>query len=161
MRKLYTCYVRPQLEFSAAAWNPYLALLEKVQRRATRVHDTKGLRYPERLRLFKLQTLEDRRRRGYLIQFFKIIHKLDGVSSYHPQTQRHSARVEGPAGNLRGHSLMFSKVGNLKCSARINFLSNRVISDWNGLNELAVRATSVNNLKNQIDKIKSFQIHKA
>ena len=45
---------------------------------------------------------------------------------------------------------MFSKAGNLKCSARANFLTNRVIKDWNGLDELAVRATSANNFMNQI-----------
>ena len=40
-KKLYTAYVRPQLEFAVAAWNPYqrgdISLLERVQRRVTRV----------------------------------------------------------------------------------------------------------------------------
>ena len=40
-KKLYTTYIRPQLEFAVAAWNPSLkkdiTTLEKVQRRATKV----------------------------------------------------------------------------------------------------------------------------
>ena len=49
---LYTTYVRPYLEFAAPAWNPRLkrdkSILEKVQRRATRIlpnlreHDQTG-----------------------------------------------------------------------------------------------------------------------
>ncbi len=42
MKKLYTCYVRPHMEFASAAWCPYqtgdIVTLEKVQKRATMVH---------------------------------------------------------------------------------------------------------------------------
>ena len=41
MRKLYCCYVRPLMEFALPIWSPYfkkdIDLLERVQRRATRV----------------------------------------------------------------------------------------------------------------------------
>ena len=75
-RILYAVYVRPHLEYAATAWSPYykkdIAMIEKVQRRATKlVKAFKNLDYAERLEKLKLTTLEERRLRGDLIQFFK------------------------------------------------------------------------------------------
>ena len=40
-KTLYTSYIRPQLEYAIAAWNPYqkgdIKTLEKIQRRCTRI----------------------------------------------------------------------------------------------------------------------------
>jgi hypothetical protein len=155
MKKLYTCYVRPHLEFAVTAWCPYLigdiSVLEKVQRRATRVHELKGMRYEERLHHFDFQTLKDRRRRGDLIEFYKIVHKLDGVNWFNPPRETFSRRSDGPASNLRGHSLKFAKVGAVNCNTRDKFFSNRVLDDWNKLDEETVRSLSTNSFKNSID----------
>ena len=67
-KKLYTTYVRPHLEFAISVWNPYLKgdidLLEKVQRRATKVsHDFKNLDYETRCKKLKISNLQDRRTR--------------------------------------------------------------------------------------------------
>ena len=75
-RTLYTTFVRPHLEYAVSAWSPYLrrdiALLEKVQRRATKlVKQFKGLDYNTRLENLNLTALEDRRPRGDLIQYYK------------------------------------------------------------------------------------------
>ena len=83
MRKLYCCYVRPLIEFASPAGSPYFkkGLLENVQRRVTRIpFETKGLCYHERLKLFGLQTLEERRTRGDCIQQYKIVKKLENVN---------------------------------------------------------------------------------
>ena len=81
VRILYTVYVRPLIEFAVPVWNPSLTgdmeLLEKVQHRATRlVPMFKKLPYDERLRRLNLPTLERRRVRGDLVQFFKIVKQI-------------------------------------------------------------------------------------
>ncbi len=122
MRKLYCCYVRPYLGFASAAWNPYLRgnvdLIEKLQKKATRIHDTKGLRYPQRLERFNLQSLEEHRKSGDLIQFQKIVDGLDSLNWYHPPRKSGSNAADTPASNLRGHSRKNFKVGGLKSTAR-------------------------------------------
>ena len=53
----------------------YTALLEKVQRRATKlIYDVKHLPYESRLKRLKLPTLKYRRARGDVIETFKILH---------------------------------------------------------------------------------------
>jgi ribonuclease P/MRP protein subunit RPP40 len=66
------------LEFAVAAWNPHLkrdiSALERVQRRATKIpRANKKLTYEERCSTFDIGSLESRRLRGDLIQFFKIV----------------------------------------------------------------------------------------
>ena len=64
--QLYKQYVRPHLEFSVQAWNPWLVgdieLLEKVQRRAVSfVQGLKSKEYEGRLKEVCLLSLEERR----------------------------------------------------------------------------------------------------
>ena len=55
--------------------------LENVQHRATRlVPGIKRKSYEFRIRTLKLTTLETRRKRGDLIQFYKILNKMDCVN---------------------------------------------------------------------------------
>ena len=65
-------------------WNPHfrgdIEELENIQHRATRlVPGLKKVEYMERLRKLRLTTLETRRKRGDLIQFYKIVYGLDHV----------------------------------------------------------------------------------
>ena len=75
---LYTSMVRPWLEFTVQAWSPYtrreINVLESVQRRATKlVPALTHFPYQDRLSNLGLTTLEARRRRGDMIETFKIL----------------------------------------------------------------------------------------
>ena len=66
---LYKAIFRSPLEYCIQAWNPYLRkyidMLEKIQRRATKlILGLRDLRYEERLKECGLTILETRRLRG-------------------------------------------------------------------------------------------------
>ena len=72
--KLYTDYIRPQVEYCASVWNPHLKkdinYLAQVQHIATKlVPQIRILPYLKRLCILGLQTIEERRLRGDLIQY--------------------------------------------------------------------------------------------
>ena len=74
-KTIFSAFVRPHLEYAAPVWSPYskkdIAILEKVQRSATKlVPGIRNLSYHDRLLELDLTTLEERRIRGDLIQFF-------------------------------------------------------------------------------------------
>ena len=56
----------------------------------------------KRLSIFGLQTLEERRLRSDLIQYYKIDKSLNKVNWYHPSM--FSLSSDGQAGNLRGQN---------------------------------------------------------
>ena len=77
-RPLFTTYVRPHIEYCMQAVGPFVRkdvkVLESVQRRATKlVRDIKHLPYEERLKRVKLISIEDRLRRGDLIETYKLL----------------------------------------------------------------------------------------
>ena len=83
---LYKAIVRPHLEYCIQAWNPYLRkytdMLEKIQRRATKViPELRDLRYEERLKECGLTTLETRILRGGQIEVFKILNGYGNIDS--------------------------------------------------------------------------------
>ena len=75
---LFVSLVRTHLEYAVPVWNPSLKkdidMLENVQHRATRL--VPGLK---RLKALKLTTLEIRRKRKELIEFYKILNWLNSV----------------------------------------------------------------------------------
>ena len=83
---MYKSLVRPRLEYCIQAWCPHLRkdidLLEKVQRRATRlIYSLHDLPNCDRLKRLKLTTLVTRRVRGDLIEVFTIIKSFEEVDS--------------------------------------------------------------------------------
>jgi len=83
---IYKTYIRPHLEYCVQAWLPYLMgdirCLEQVQRAATkRVPGLKQLDYGERLKHLGLTTLEVRRKRGYVIEAYKILTGKENVTA--------------------------------------------------------------------------------
>ena len=86
---LYKSLVRPRLEYCVQAWSPIspllrkdTKLLEKVQKRATRMIDGFADKdYNDKLKELGLTTLETSRKRGDLIEAFKIIKSFEDVNS--------------------------------------------------------------------------------
>ena len=83
---LYTTFVRPHLEYCAQAWSPWNLgdkdVIEGVQRRAVgMVTNLKSKNYEEKLVEMKMVTMEERRKRGDLIQMYKVLSGKDDVST--------------------------------------------------------------------------------
>jgi len=81
---LYPVFVRTHLEFASAVWNSMtrknINKLECIQKRATRmVIELRGLDYGDRLRELGLTSLETRRKRGDLLQIYKIMMEFEKV----------------------------------------------------------------------------------
>ena len=155
-KKLYGAFIRPHLEYGASIWNPHqkkeIRRLERVQRRATKlVPMSRNLPYEVRLKTLDIETLEERRKRGDLIQYFKVYRGFNKISWYHTNAPMASLLTDGPARNIRGSSHRIVKQLT-KIEARDNFISNRIVRDWNSLPEDVVNSVTVNQFKNRLDK---------
>ena len=72
------------MEYCVQAWAPYykkdIQILEKVQRRATRLVPTlRALKYRERLKKLGMLSLSQRRLRGDLTEILKIMKGIEGI----------------------------------------------------------------------------------
>ena len=88
VKQLYKSLVRPHLDSCVQVWRPHskkdIEVLEKVQRRATRMVDGyRGMEYEERLKRIGLTTLEMRRERADLLEVFKILKGMEGLDREH------------------------------------------------------------------------------
>jgi hypothetical protein len=145
---LYKALVRPRLEYANSVWNPRLKkdieLLERVQRRATRiVPELKGLSYPERLRALNLPTLVYRRRRGDMIEVFKILRGMENIDSSKFFTI-------ATYGSTRGHELKLFK-HEAKLSIKQHSFSHRVVNEWNNLPQYVIQCTTMNQFKSALE----------
>jgi len=144
---LYKALIRPHLDYGNIIWFPTLKknkrIIENVQRRATRmIPDLKGLSYEERLSRLNLPTLEYRRKRGDLIQLFKIIHRIDDIDC--------NSLFSFSDNQGRGHCLKLQKPRANK-SVKLNSYTHRVINSWNDLPENIVTRNKVIEFKTQLD----------
>jgi ribonucleases P/MRP protein subunit RPP40 len=152
IKLLFTSLVRPHLEYAAPIWNPNSSgigksqQIENIQRRATRTQDLKRFSYQDRLYLLNLPSLENRRSRGDLIKFFKIMNGINDVEWHNPprlmslnrESRFHNKRIERELTKVR--------------SIRYDFLPNRIARKWNSLSQEVVNLTETNKFKNAIDK---------
>ena len=146
-KKLYPSFVRPHLEFASSVWNTLnkreIRKIEGVQRRATgMVLELKGLEYVERLKRLKLTDMELRRKRGDLIQLYKICNGLEEVDL--------GMNIGGE--NIgRSHTHQISREICGSCNIRGRFLPNRTATTWNLLPPNVVNAVTVNGFKSGLD----------
>ena len=145
---LYKAMVRPHLEYGNAIWGPCyvgdLRLVEGVQRRATKlIPRLHNLPYEERLSELKLPSMEYRRKRGDMIQCFKIMNglvRLDVEKIFTPI----------PSAGTRGHHQRVLRQ-RAHTSVRAKSFSQRTIRSWNSLPKHVIEAPTVNTFKNRLD----------
>lgn len=127
---LYKSFVSPHLEFAVSAWNAHrrgdVEILENVQRKFSKlVHELKSRFYVEWREALFWSTLENRRRRGDLIQLNKIQHGQDRVEFILSKQLLTSNGFDSPASFTRRDNLANERqlVGN--CGIRHNYSTNR------------------------------------
>jgi ribonucleases P/MRP protein subunit RPP40 len=146
--KLYKGLVRPLMEYSIQAWNPYkkgdIKLLERVQKRATKmIEGFSNKNYNDRLAELKLTTLEDRRLRGDMIMTYKMLNGFERVDTNNLWTLNRNS-------SLRGNSRKLMKIRSRLDIRKYSF-SLRVTDEWNSLSDDVVTSTSLNGFKNAYD----------
>ena len=145
---LYKSLVRPHLEYGNCIWGPHYVMdtkaVERVQRRATKlVKVIKELPYTERLKYLQIPSLYYRRKRGDMIQVYKILNNIDRVNP-----EQFFQILDNRT--TRGHHLkIFKPFAARDC--RRKFFSQRVIDDWNCLPTEVVSAETINSFKNRLD----------
>ena len=146
---LYKSLVRRHLEYGNPIWGPFyqgdIDKLEAVQRRATKmVADQNNKPYEERLKNLDLPSLTHRRKRGDIIQVFKIVNGLVNINAKSLFMPTNSSRT-------RGHAHKFFKHHAIK-RPRIDSFSQRIVNTWNSLPAYVINAPSMNQFKNRLDR---------
>ena len=150
MIPLYSSFVRPHLEYANTVWHPYkrknIDKVEKVQRHFTKtISGLSDKKYPERLKILKLPSIEFRQFRGDMIEVYKLTHNL-----YDP-TSTNTLFKFSEIKSTRQHpfKLIINSPPNTVKSKM--FFSNRVTHVWNSLPADLVCADSTNSFKNKFD----------
>ena len=148
-KPLYIALVRSGLEYGQTVWSPFLIgdirRVEQVQRNATKkINGFKNLTYKERLEKLGLPTLVYRRKRGDMIELYKILHDI-----YDEQVKPHLPLAQDVR---RGHQYKLFKKRTLRLDIRKYSFTNRVVDTWNSLPSYVVDANSLNSFKNRLDK---------
>ena len=146
---LFNSRIRPHLEYGNLIWGPHYRIdqmeIERVQRRATKlVPNLRHLPYEDRLKALKMPSLFYRRRRGDMIQVFKIITGIDNIPAEKLFTFAAESRTRGNCHKLR------KPLAWKKC--RQTVFNVRVVNDWNSLPDRVVKAPSLNQFKNKLDR---------
>ena len=149
VRIIYPTFVRPHIEFAIQVWNPQTKeesnRLEKIQKKALDLAtNLKGLNYREKLERLGLTSHKLRRKRGDLIQMYKIVNEIEKVQLL--KNLNYSGK------GLRGHKLKIHREIDAKHHSRVNFLTNRIATEWNRLPIEVVESSNTNIFKNRLDK---------
>ena len=148
LMKLYKALVRPIVDYGNVIWYPYTKknkkLIENIQRRETRmIPELKGLSYTDRLQHLKLFSMDYRKKRGDMIQLFKI---LNGFENIDAQTMFTFATSQ-----TRGDNKKLYKPRCVKGFRQHSFCI-RSIDPWNSLSQNVIDSSTVNEFKNKLYK---------
>ena len=140
--------VRFHLDYASSVWFPHKPLhketIEGVQRRATKqLSEMSHLSYEERLKRLNLFSLTYRRKRGDLIQMFRLIRGLDNIDINDIVTFDTNSTT-------RGHKYKLKK-RQVQKDSRKYYFSERIVNAWNKLPEGIVRSDNLSAFKNGID----------
>jgi len=112
------------------------------------ITDLGDLSYEERLKRLGLQSLEDRRKRGDLIETHKTLSGKNDVDVdrwFDFVRDRHTK-------DTRSHESNFLISEKTRLDVRKNFFKNRITREWNSLPIEIRSAPSTNSFKNMYDK---------
>jgi hypothetical protein len=118
----------------------------------------KKLTYEKRLEVLGLTTLEIRRERGDLVQFYSIItnrHKVNWIKD--PRSIRVEEESGNPIKGMRRHAKTYYKEHPCSLNARQNFFINRVVESWNELPGEVKDSESLDSFKARVDKLPKFK----
>ena len=118
-------------------------MLENVQRRVTRLVFKLEENYKERSRTPKIPTIRYRRKRGRIIEIFKILtgrYDYDATGKLFEISNRET----------RGINMQLIPKSNLEL--RRNFFRTSAIDDWNTLPETVISPFSMDSLKTRLNK---------
>ena len=154
--------MRPHLEFASSVWNPHLQsdieALERVQRRASKIpYAMESMSYEDRLSCWGLTSLEERRKRGDLIQLYKMVNNLEHINWFtRPRfvSERHTRSHERNRKSLSRDAFPSRARSDFGHGVTLQheFFLKRITGRWNGLSDLDVDAPSLDSFKARIDK---------
>ena len=155
--RLYKVYVRPHLQYCSSAWSPYNVadkeLLESVQKRAVKMITNLSGTYEEKLKELGLQTLEENRIRGDMVEMYKLLTVKTNVDFRQFFTL---ATPRLGAGNTRGNTgyLNVEEPPLARGDVRRFFFTQRCPRVWNALPDIVKKAGSVSSFKAAYDNFK-------
>ena len=98
-----------------------------------------------------------RRKRGDLIEFYKIINGSDQVKWKNMPKKIVQGEMDGPAArNLRREGMCFRREPANICTSRNESFLNRIIPLWNELPQKVREAVTLNSFKAGLGKMKLF-----
>ena len=147
--KLFKAMVQPHLEYGNVVWGPHFKLdqqvIERVQKRATKlIRNIKDLPYSERLKDLNLPSLSYRRRRGDMLQTYKIISGKVNIDK--------NMFFQFSTTATRGHRYKIYKQRATKLP-NIQSFSNRIVKEWNNLSAEVVDSKTTNEFKTRLDDL--------
>jgi len=150
----YLALIRPLLEYSCAAWDPYLKgdiqALEKIQRRGARFvlnqHKRDYTSISTAIKDLNWPELSERRRQQRLTMMFKVMNGMVAIP----------ANVYVKRSTSRTRSTNSARLDQLRAHTDIYQYSffPRTIVDWNSLNDNIVTSPTLDTFKN---RLKSYQ----
>ena len=114
------------------------------------VTNFKGRTYEEKLAEAGMVTLEERRRRGDLVQAFRVFNGVDNVDPDIWFTTVEAREGATATRQARGY-MNVTRADGRSLDIRRNFWSQRVTGPWNNLPNEVKEAKTLNNFKNGLD----------